>query len=51
MGFPISISSVLVTEQGPSPVGVGLNAGQLEKKGEEVAFSGVLLGDLSNSSW
>jgi hypothetical protein len=32
VGFLISISSVLVTEQGPSSVGAGLDAGQL---GEE----------------
>lgn len=32
VGFLISISSVLVTERGPSSVGAGLDAGQL---GEE----------------
>lgn len=44
VGFPISISSVLGTEQGPSSMGAGLNAGHLGEEREEAAFSGVWLG-------
>lgn len=42
--FPISISSVLVTEQDASSVGAGLSAGRLGEGREEAAFSGVLSG-------
>lgn len=43
--FPISISSVLVTEQGSSSVGAGLSAGRLGERREEAAFRGVLWGE------